>query len=140
MLRNLRLKMLPDSRLLDERSGEVHLTGDLYDRVRQMPLSTEHDGSILRNDVALATETTFPSLEKEGPVEATLLDDQIRLRGAVDRSLSLADIQGVDVERNFKLQLFLQYEMVQLSFLGSGSALAWRDALRQLLGETDHSA
>ncbi len=130
----LRLKVLPDSRLLDEKSGEEHLTGDLYEQIRAMPLSRNRDGSLLRNDVELHVEREFPRLEPCGAVEAALYDDGIRLHGAIDRTLSLADLQGVDVERNFKLQLFLDGEMVQLSFVGHGSALAWRDALRATTG------
>jgi 1-acyl-sn-glycerol-3-phosphate acyltransferase len=127
-----RLRMLPDSTLLDETSGEIFHTGDLYEQVRAMPLSKERDGSIVSNDVELFSETDFPDLTPLGPVTATLYDDAIRLRGAEDRTVPVEDLRGVDVERNFKLQLFLDDEMLQLSFVGRGSALAWRDALRTL--------
>ena len=129
---SLRLRMLPDSTLLDESSGEIHLTGDLYERIRKLPLSKNKDGSIIRNDVDLFVEKRFPELTPLGRVTASLHDDAIRLRGAENRTISLGDLRGADVERNFKLQLFLDDEMLQLSFVGRGSALAWRDALRAL--------
>ncbi len=129
---SLRLKMLPDSRLLDERSGEIHLTGDLYERVRDMPLSKGPGGELLENNVEYHTEIDFPHLVGHGNVNARLFDDSIQLSGAAVRSIPMTDLHGFDVERNFKLQLFLKGEMVQLSFVGEGSALAWRDALSRL--------
>jgi len=71
-----------------------------------------------------------------GNVNARLFDDSIQLSGAAVRSIPMTDLHGFDVERNFKLQLFLKGEMVQLSFTGGGSALAWRDALTRLHIET----
>ncbi len=131
---SLRLKMLPDSRFRDERSGDILLTGDLYERIRDIPVQRQNDGTLIRNDVDVATEKAFPGLIPHGRAEAALFEDEIRLCGAVDRSLYLADVLAVDVERNFKLQLFFQDEMVQLSFVRDGSALAWRDALRRMVG------
>ncbi len=128
----LRLKMLPDSTLLDEATGEIHLTGDLYEQIRELPLSKDRDGAIISNDVDLSVERSFPDLTPLGIVSATLYDDEIRLRGTENRTISVADLRGADVERNFKLQLFLEDEMLQLSFVRSGSALAWRNALRAL--------
>ncbi|NNE46037.1 MAG: 1-acyl-sn-glycerol-3-phosphate acyltransferase [Rhodothermales bacterium] len=129
---SLRLKMLPDSRLLDETTGEVHLTGDLYEKIRDMPLSKDPSGRLLENNVECHVELDFPHLVSHGDMTARLFDDSIQLNGATTRSIPLADLHGFDVERNFKLQLFLAAEMVQLSFVREGSALAWRDALARL--------
>ncbi len=127
---SLRLRMLPDSRLFDESTGEVHLTGDLYEQIQALPLTEGRDGEILYNDVEADTETEFPGLLHHGSVRARLFWDRVELSGALDRTIPLEKLVGVETERNFKLQLFLPDEMVQLSFVGSGSALAWRDALR----------
>lgn len=131
---SLNLKMLPDSRLLDERTGQVHLTGDLYEQILRMPLEAAPDGSYLRNQVDLHTEVRFPELVHAGPVEASLYADRIELAGALERRIPLESIRGADVERNFKLQVLLSDEMLQLSFVREGSALAWRDALVRLSG------
>jgi len=133
---SLRLRMLPDSRLLDESTGEWHLSGALYDMIRKMPLSPANDGTFIRNRVELFTETTFPALIHHGRVTAELFDDAIRLNGAIRRTVPLTKIRGLDIERNFKLQLFLDDEMVQLSFVHEGSALAWKDAVQRFLSQT----
>ena len=130
---SLRLKMLPDSRLLDEATGALHLTGDLYEQIRALPLTPDAEGALLHNRVDLHTEHTFPELVPQGPVNAVLHDDAIRLTSAdVQMTVSLADLIGVDIERNYKLQLNLADQMIQLSFTEEGSALGWKDALHRL--------
>lgn len=131
---SLRLKMLPDSRLLDEQTGEAFLTGDLYEQIRAIPLEPGRDGALLRNRVGLHTEASFPDLVPRGTVEAALYPDAIRLHGpGVQKTLGLESIRTADVERNYKLQLALDDEMVQLSFAEEGSALCWKDAVLHLL-------
>ncbi len=129
-----RFTMQPDSTLRDENTGETHLTGDLYAQIRHLPLEKDHDGAFIRNRVKLHTETTFPDLVPRGIVEAVLYDDAIHLNGATaDRILPLETIEHVDIERNYKLQLWLADEMVQLSITPNGSALHWLDTLNRLL-------
>lgn len=131
---SLRLKVLPDSRLLDERTGETHLTGDLYEQIRAIPLEPGPDGALLRNHVELHAETAFPELTPRGRVEATLYPDAVRLTGpGLRETIGLEDIRATDIERNYKLQLTLDDRMVQLGFTGQGSALCWKDAVLRLL-------
>ena len=128
-----RFTMLPDSTLRDEKTGETHLTGDLYAQIRRLPLEKDDDGAFIRNRGTLHTETAFPDLVPRGIVEAALYDDAIRLTGSdADRTLPLETIEHVDVERNYKLQLWLADEMVQLSFTPNGSALHWQDTLQRV--------
>ena len=71
---------------------------------------------------------------RAGTPEAVLYDDAIRLTGSdADRTVPLESIQYADVERNYKLQLWLADEMVQLSFTKNGSALQWHNTLHRLL-------
>jgi len=128
-----RLTMLPDSTLRDEHTGETHLTGDLYAQIRQLPLDKDRDGAFVRNRVGLHTETVFPDLTPHGVVEAALFEDAVRLTGpAFARTLPLETIHYADIERNYKLQLWLADHMVQLSFTQGGSALQWLDTLHRL--------
>jgi 1-acyl-sn-glycerol-3-phosphate acyltransferase len=130
---SLRLTMLPDSRLVDAATETIYLPGDLYARIRALPLEPDRDGVLLRNRADLHTEQRFPDLVPRGPVEAVLYEDAVRLTGAdVRMTLDLADVAAVDIERNYKLQLFLADQMVQLSFTEDGSALGWKDALLRL--------
>ena len=129
-----RLRMLPDSTLRDEHTGETYRTGDLYAQIRSLPLEKDADGAFVRNRVALHTETAFPNLILHGIVEAALHDDAVRLNSPiVRRTLPLETLQYADIERNYKLQLRLADEMVQLSFTQDGSALHWLDTLHRLL-------
>lgn len=129
----LALHMAPDSTLVDERTGERHLTGDLYARIRSRPLRRLPDGARLRQRVTVHTEATFPHLIPHGMAEARLHDDALRLTFLDEtRTFPLASLRYADIERNYKLQCFFPDEMVQLSFLDGGSALEWLDALHHL--------
>lgn len=135
----LHLKMCPDSTLLDERSGEVHTTGDLYERISNLPLTPQADGSLVRNQVDLHTETLGDlnaplNLTPHGRVEAALFADSLRIHGlGTNLSIGLEDIRFTGIERNYKLQLTLDDRMIQLSFVQGGSALQWSDTLRRLM-------
>lgn len=129
----LRWRMLPDSRLKDESTGEVHLTGDLYDHIRALPLDTDAGGAYLRNQVDLAIEQDTPDFVSQGRVHAQLREGDIRLRSDTGTTtVPLDAIQYIGIERNYKLQLTLEDRTVQLSFVHGGSALQWEDTLRRL--------
>ena len=120
-----RWRMLPDSRLRDESTGEIHLTGDLYDQIRTLPLVANHDGVLVTNPVDLhIEEPPGGDWVPHGRVTARLRDDVIQLDGsATDRTISLDAIRYIGIERNYKLQLTLDDRTVQLSFVHGGSAL-----------------
>ncbi len=130
----LRLTMLPDSTLRDDATGARHFTGDLYAKIRALPLEKSRDGAYLRNRVALHTETDFPHLVPHGMAEAALFDDAVRLTPDAGDAFDVAldAVRYADVERNHKLQLTLAGRMVQLGFVEDGSALQWLDAIRRL--------
>lgn len=130
----VRLRMQPDSSLLDERSGEVYYTGDLYEEIRARALHPLPDGALLRTTVHVHIENEFPTLIPLGLVAAALFPDHLHLPGvdAVGERIPLTDIPFWGIEKDCKLQLTLPERMVQLSFRGAGSALQWQDALRRL--------
>ena len=131
---SLRLRMLPDSRLVDDAAGEIHTTADLYEAIRRIPVVANADGVLVQNEVALATEIEFPNLIDEGVAQAQLRRDAVLLYGPQSRrEIPLERLQAVDIERNYKLQLTVPDQMVQLSFTRGGSALAWKDAIADLL-------
>lgn len=131
----MRLKMLPDSTLLDEATGEVKLTGDLYEHIRALPTTRSADGAYIRNNVAVYEEIAYPDLHPLGRADVRLFDDALRLQYRHEtQTIGLDDIRFTSLERNAKLQLTLDDRMVQLHFDREGSALAWSDALRTLKG------
>lgn len=122
----IRLKMLPDSTLLDEKTGEVLLTGDLYEQVKAIPLTKDAEGAFVSNRVDLHSEDEFPQLDPHGVTEAVFHEDAIRLKKTDEViTLGLDAITYVTVERNDKLQLYTDDRMYQLTFAHGGSALQW---------------
>lgn len=144
--RTLRWRMQPDSTLVDAQTGETLLTGDLYARVRALPLVADADGAFVQNDVVLHEEPlgdvrTADPLAPRGRVHAALLPDAIRLHGAaVFETIPLDAIRYVGIERNYKLQLTLKGRVLQLAFDRGGSALQWADTLERLVGPGSHLA
>ena len=126
--------MQPDSTLHDTRTGEVVLTGDLYETVRALPLEKDRAGAFVQNDVDLHLEDDASAFVPRGRVRALLFDDAIRLRGReIDRTIGLDTVPYVGIERNYKLQLTpADGPMLQLSFVHGGSALQWYDTLQRL--------
>ena len=130
----LKYKMLPDSTLLDESSGEILTTDTLYQRVKSLPLDTGAQDALVINKVDMHWEDEFPALYAKGEVNAALYVDRIHITGAsVDRTVPVGDLLHPGVERNAKLQLFLKDEMIQLTFKKDGSALQWQDTLLRLM-------
>jgi 1-acyl-sn-glycerol-3-phosphate acyltransferase len=129
----IRWRMLPDSRLRDETTGEIHLTGDLYDQIRTLPLTPDADGVIVRNRVEVTEVRDAPDDVSLGTATARLHDDAIRLlANGTATTIPLEAIQFIGIERNHKLQLTLADRTMQLSFVHGGSALHWEDTLRRL--------
>ena len=131
---SINLQMLPDSSLIDVKSGETFLTSELYLQISAIPLQRDTRGCHLKNHVEFSSETDFPNLNKHGRADACLYDDRIEIETQSDkRVIELEHVIGVDVERNLKLQIFSRNEMFQLSFVEDGSALGWKDAIQRII-------
>lgn len=129
----IRYKMLPDSTLLDEKSGEVFTTGGLYTKITNMPIESDDQGVVIRETVDLREELSFPDLIPYGKAEITLYDDAVRIKAKdYNATLGLEKILYVGTERNSKAQLFLKDKMIQFNFLGAGSALQWQDTILRM--------
>lgn len=130
----IRWTMRPDSTLLDEQTGDILLTGDLYRQIKSLPLEKDREGAFLQNEVRLHEEHEAPALVPRGRVRALLFEDTIRLYGnAIDVTLDLNTVRYVGIERSHKLQLTRdEGPMLQLSFVHGGSALQWQDTIQRL--------
>jgi 1-acyl-sn-glycerol-3-phosphate acyltransferase len=129
------LRMRPDSSLEDLSSGVIYTATELYRRIRSLPLVRGDDGALLTDDVAVFEETEFPNLIPVGPGNVRLFDDRIEIDLPTRRVIPLEDVIYCDIERNFKLQLYLrgrEIAMLQFSFMDAGSALQWKDALGRI--------
>ena len=130
---SIRYKMLPDSTLLNEKDGQIFTTGELYERIKQLPLQKDSEGALVQTQVDLHSEVSFPELIPHGEVKATLYEDAVRLQGSeVDWTIGLEDLLHVGIERSSKLQFFQADRMLQLSFPFEGSALHWHDLFLRL--------
>lgn len=129
--------MLPDSRILDERSGEIHLSGDLYDAIRALPFEPAPDGSLLGNTVEFHSGPPYQHADHHGRARLVLFRDHIGIEHSKYGQLIPAEaIVSVEVERSFKLEIGYGDQVLRFDFVYGGSALQWYDILsaRSTLG------
>lgn len=131
---SLRLKMQPDSTMLDEKSGRVYTSGELYDRIKALPLQADAAGAYVTNHAEVHEEANNGiDLMPRGHAVATLYDDAIRLIGSgIEETIPLEAIRYINIERNFKLQVTTEQRMLQLSLTLGGSVLQWEDYVKRL--------
>ena len=104
----LRYKMLPDSTLLDEKSGEIFTTAGLYNQTRELPIEANDRGAIIRNQVILHDEDKFPSLKAHGKVQAILYDDAVKIESPdYNATIGIDQVLYMGTEKKSKVQLFL---------------------------------
>jgi 1-acyl-sn-glycerol-3-phosphate acyltransferase len=126
----MRWRMLPDSRILDERTGDVLLTGDLYASIRDMPLQPGPMGHIVRNLVEYSEGPDLRTRRPCGQAYLSLFRDHVTIEtGVGQESIDLSEILYQGVERNSKLQLTLANRILEFRFAADGSALQWEDAV-----------
>ncbi|MFT5143091.1 MAG: 1-acyl-sn-glycerol-3-phosphate acyltransferase [Rhodothermales bacterium] len=131
--RTMRWRMLPDSRILDEESGEIHLTGDLYHRIRNLPLEPTSDGYLLHNHVTVLAGAGLGAMLDLGRGAVSLSRTHLRLKTLrMEETIGLEDVLYAGVERNYKLQITLRDRILELHFTSGGSALQWEDAFQIL--------
>lgn len=132
--------MLPDSTLRRERDGCLFNTAELYSQILRLPLEqagvAEFDHVLVADRVVVHKEREFPQLRELGSRTVRLYRDHIEIGDGADaQTIGLEDLLYCDIERNYKLQLYLRdstESMIQFSFTGGGSALQWKDAISVL--------
>ncbi len=128
-----RYKMLPDSSMIDEASGERFTPGALFDRVRALPLERDAAGAYISDTVRMHTEETFPTLHDHGDVRASLFPDEIRIEGRhLKMAIPLEDVRYTGTERSTKLQITMDGQMVQFTFHRDGSPLHWDHTIQRI--------
>ncbi len=128
--RSVRWRMLPDSRILDERTGEVLLTGDLYAQIRAMPLEPGPDGALLEALVDHWAGGLDGARTRVGLVRIRLFDDRLEIDDAHHvRTIPMSSIFYSGLERNHKWEVTLSDRILRFDFVFSGSALQWDDAV-----------
>ncbi|MEM8488142.1 MAG: lysophospholipid acyltransferase family protein [Bacteroidota bacterium] len=134
----LRYKMLPDSTLLNEKTGKIVTTATLYNAVKALPLTTNKEGIIVEENVDLYEEPKFPELIPHGKGTLRLYPDRVWFKSdSIDTQIPIEEVLYVGVERNYMLQVFLADKMLQACFKGAGSALQWQDTLLRMKAERE---
>ncbi len=132
---SLQLEVRPDSMLVDKSTNEVNTIKHWYDRISSLPLEPSRDGVYLKNQVDLFEELEFPNIEPLGVATLALFKDHVSIRtGSDHRVIPFDDIRTVQIERNYKLQIFGD-AMLQCDFVHGGSPLLWKDAITKLMGD-----
>lgn len=130
---DMRYKMLPDSTLLDEKTGEIVTTAALYKKIKQLPIDTDKNGVVVQDIVILHHEDEFPVLNPHGDAKVTMYKDAVKIEsGSLNTTLPMEEILYVGIERSNKLQLFLAQKMIQFTFHDEGSALQWQDTIQRI--------
>ena len=126
-------KMLPDSTLLDEKKDELYTTGDLYEKIKNLPLPKDAEGAIIRNKALFHEGESPRTLISKGKVQATLFDDAVVITSqSISQKIELDQVSYTGIERDYKLQLLTESTVYQLSFDISASALHWEDTIARL--------
>lgn len=127
---SVRWRMLPDSRILDERSGEILLTGDLYRTIRQMDPEPDADGCLMGASVDHYTGSLQGALTRVGPARIRLFESHLEIAGHAHRqAIPIESILYSGLERNSKWEITLRDSILRFDFTGKGSALQWDDYL-----------
>jgi 1-acyl-sn-glycerol-3-phosphate acyltransferase len=141
---SIRWRMLPDSRILDERTGAVMLTGDLYDAIRALPLAPAPGGSLLANTVEFHSGPPYRHAVSHGRARILMHSDHLDIHSSSGiENIPAEEITACEVERNFKLEIGHGEQVLRFDFVHGGSALQWYDILvgRSALGAyAPHSA
>lgn len=125
----LRWRMMPDSRILDESTGDLLLTGDIYESIRKFPPEVHSDRPMIRvqADIRGSLEKTRTFVEPSARL--SLYASHLLIEGKDRYHIPIEDIRFSSTERNDKLALTLTQGALSMHFRSSGSVLQWHDEL-----------
>ena len=129
-------KVLPDSTLLDEQSGQVTLTGDWYASIKRLPMPLDRD-HILRNRARYRFEDHDGNTKAHDHVVAELARDHITLfsgETTKGESVPFEDILYTGLEKSSIIWIMTRRGTFRIE-LSEGSVLAWQDVLNTLIPE-----
>jgi 1-acyl-sn-glycerol-3-phosphate acyltransferase len=133
---SVRWRMLPDSRILDERSGHILLTADLYRQVRSLELQPEPDGSLMNAFVDHYMGSLQGAQTLVGPVRIRLFESHLEVsRHGHHQAIPLDSILYSGLERNSKWEITLRDSILRFDFSRRGSALQWDDFMSPRIAE-----
>lgn len=122
--------VLPDSTLRKQESGEIYLSGDLYDQIRSLPITSRSDESLFASMASISVLNSEGTTCDQYQGKVTLWADRINLGNR--ENLSLEDIRYTGLEKSDKIWLVTSKFTYHIVVSGGVSALAWQDVLHRL--------
>lgn len=124
-------RVLPDSRIQLDSTGDIVLTGDLYARIRSLPYHDRPDRPRIR------VRCKIKGAIDERPVSErhakfSLYASHLFIDGAEKVYIDLEKIRYVSTERNDKLTLSLANGSLSSHFSTGGSVLQWFDEIHRI--------
>ncbi|GMQ80694.1 MAG: hypothetical protein BMS9Abin05_0122 [Rhodothermia bacterium] len=124
-------RVLPDSRIRLDSTGEIVLTGDLYSRIRALPYDdrTDEPRIQVRSQIKGVIDDR-PFVERSA--NFSLFASHLFIEGSEKYHIDLENVRYVSTERNDKLALTLSNGSLSARFLHGGSVLQWFDELHRI--------
>ncbi|NQV72856.1 1-acyl-sn-glycerol-3-phosphate acyltransferase [bacterium] len=129
-------KVLPDSTLMDEQTGQISLTSNWYAQIKSLPLPSEAD-HILRHRGRYRFESLDGNLKTYRHVIAELGRDHIKLfngEASDGESIPFEHILYTGLEKSSIIWIMTRIGTFHIE-LFDGSVLAWQDVLNTLIPE-----
>ena len=123
--------MNPDSSLVHNPSGELILTADMYDTIRNMEFSTPQETAVVANLADVQVFKNDVPVFKARRSSVQLYRDRIEMAGGV--RIPLEDVLYTGLERNDKIWILTSSQRVIAEFKYGGSVRAWQDILNRLI-------
>jgi len=123
--------MQPDSTLIDNRSGERLLTGDLYALIRDLPLSPASSQPILRSQARVYFRTKDGIQSASSIQQVALWPDHISFSDGL--SVPFERILYTGLEKNDKIWIMTSGFTCNIILPAGNSVLAWQDVLKQCI-------
>ncbi len=124
-------RVLPDSRIRLDSTGEIVLTGDLYSRIRAMPYDDRSGEPRIQVCSRIkGVIDDHPFVERRA--ELSLFASHLSIKGSEKYHIDLEKVRYVSTERNDKLALTLTNGSLSIHFSHGGSVLQWFDELHRI--------
>lgn len=124
-------RVLPDSRIQLDSTGDIVLTGDLYARIRVLPYHDRPDRPRIQVSCKIKGEIDERPVS-ERHAQLSLYASHLFIDGAEKYHIDLEKIRYVSTERNDKLTLSLANGSLSSHFSTGGSVLQWFDEIHRI--------
>ncbi len=121
-------RVLPDSRIQIDRTGDLLLTGDLYQTIRKMPYTYYDDRPVFSVRTDVSGELNGEILRFRA-AEMSFYATHLLIQGTKKYHIPIESILYAGTERNRKLVLTHSTGLLTLNFHQCGSVLQWYDEL-----------